>query len=437
MIDRARITIQAGNGGNGSASFRREKYVPKGGPDGGDGGRGGSVILEASNGLNTLQDYRYQKHYRAEDGGSGGQSRSFGRDGRDVVLKMPMGTLVYDDASGALLADLTQEGQQVVIAKGGRGGRGNVHFKSSTHRSPTFAEKGEPGEERALRLELKLLADVGLVGYPNAGKSTLLARTTAAEPRIASYPFTTLEPQLGVVTIGEGHVFVLADIPGLIEGASEGHGLGHEFLRHIERTRLLIHVVDAAGTDGRDPLADYLQINKELAAYSERLSGLPQLVALNKMDLPDARAAAEELTARLTADGREVFSISAATGEGVTRLMQAASQLLDRLPPPEATEVVFYAEEGDDTSIAREEGVYVVHGHGVERSVAMTDTENEEALMRLQRVLERQGLFDKLEANGVQEGDTVRIGELEFTYIPRVSGKGERRNAGRRNGGDV
>lgn len=418
FIDQVKIYVKAGDGGNGMATFRREKYVPHGGPSGGDGGRGGNVLLTVSPNVSTLLDLRYRKHYRAERGENGGSSNKHGKAGRDLVILVPPGTIVYDDDTGQPLADLTELEQTVIIAKGGRGGRGNARFATSTNQAPTFAEQGEPGEERNLRLELKLLADVGLVGFPNAGKSTLLAQVSAARPKIADYPFTTLTPNLGVVRVDE-QTFVMADIPGLIEGAHQGQGLGHEFLRHIERTRVILHVIDAAGLDGRDPLEDFHTINFELAQYAPELAERPQIVALNKMDLPEAQERAAALTSELQAMGHKVFSISAATGQNVLPMLRATVALLATAPPPPAIEIP-EIEEVDKPAlqVKVEEGVFVVEGRQVERRVAMTNLDNEEALLRLQHALRRFGVFAALQAAGVQEGDTVRIGDLEFEYVP-------------------
>ncbi|HWQ61988.1 MAG TPA: GTPase ObgE, partial [Negativicutes bacterium] len=307
FIDRAKIQVKAGDGGNGMSSFRREKYVPKGGPSGGDGGRGGDVILVVDPNLNTLIDFRYKRKFKAEAGENGQTSNCHGRQADDLYVKVPPGTVVRDEDSGEVIGDLTASGQELVAAKGGRGGRGNARFVNSIHRAPTFAERGEPGDERSLLLELKVLADVGLVGYPSVGKSSLLARVSAAKPEIAAYHFTTLTPVLGVVSVREGQSFVLADIPGLIEGAHEGKGLGHDFLRHIERTRIIIHVLDVSGLEGRDPIEDYHKINDELKMYSERLASRPQIVAANKMDLPEGRENYPRVAAFMAKEGREIY----------------------------------------------------------------------------------------------------------------------------------
>ncbi|MDI6906673.1 MAG: GTPase ObgE [Thermoanaerobacterales bacterium] len=420
FYDYAKVYVAGGAGGNGCVAFRREKYVPFGGPSGGDGGRGGHVIFRADEGLNTLIDFRYRKHFRAGRGRHGMGSRMTGRQGEDLVVKVPVGTLVRREDNGQVLADLTEHGQEAVIARGGRGGRGNVHFKSSTRQAPSFAEKGEPGEELTVVVELKLLADVGLVGFPNAGKSTILSRVSAARPKIADYPFTTLEPHLGVVRVDEGVSFVLADVPGLIEGAHAGAGLGHRFLRHIERTRVLIHVLDTAGSEGRDPLEDFRIINRELREYNPWLAERPQLIAANKMDLPGA----EENLLRLEdalGDIYEIFPVSAASGEGLERLMFRAAALLAAIPRDVSTVVTETGEappEDEDafSVYAEGDGKFVVRGRGVERRVAMTDLDNPEAVRYLQEALRRMGVEDALRSKGVKTGDTVHIGGFAFEY---------------------
>ncbi len=419
FVDRAKIFIKGGDGGNGMVAFRREKYVPLGGPDGGDGGRGGDVILQADSNLRTLLDFRYQQHLRAERGEHGLGGNKNGRSAKDLVVKLPLGTQVRDFESGRLLADLTVEGQTFIAAKGGRGGRGNARFSSPADKAPKYAEKGEPGAELWVLLELKMIADVGLVGFPNAGKSTFLSSVTAARPKIADYPFTTLSPNLGVVEVAGIEPFVIADIPGLISGAHEGVGLGHEFLRHIERTRLLIHLVDAAGVDGRDPLADYRQINEELRLYDQKLAKIVQVVAANKMDLPQAAEGLALLQQELGAE--HVMPISAATGQGVRELLRRVANLLAELP-----ETILLEEEPpvlspspDDEeiiTITRENEVFVLHGPKLEKLVAMTDFNNEDGVKRFQRIFRLRGHEDSLRAAGVKNGDTVRICNLEFTF---------------------
>jgi GTP-binding protein len=424
FIDRVKIQVKAGDGGNGMSSFRREKYVPKGGPSGGDGGRGGSVVLAVDDNLNTLIDFRYKRKFKADPGDPGQTSNMHGRGSEDLVIKVPPGTLVRDEATGELLADLVNPGEQAVIAKGGRGGRGNARFVNSVNRAPTFAEKGEPGEEKSLLLELKLLADVGLVGYPSVGKSSLLASVSAARPDIAAYHFTTLTPVLGVVSLDEGRSFVLADIPGLIEGAHEGKGLGHDFLRHIERTRIIIHVLDASGMEGRDPIEDYHKINDELRLYNEKLAGRPQIIAANKMDLPEAQENFPRIREYMEKQGHETVPISAATGEGVRDLMWQAFNALATAPAVLDTteELRAYKEavkEEEPAVIRRDDdGAYVVESKQLERLVAMTNFDDDEGVRRFQRIWRNLNIDEALRARGIKEGDTVRIRGMEFTFRP-------------------
>lgn len=422
FVDEVIIHVEAGRGGDGCASFRREKHVPRGGPDGGDGGRGGDVVMTADPMLTTLLDFRFKKDYKAERGGNGSGNRKFGKNGQDIALRVPVGTQITDLATGEVVADFVRPEQREVIARGGRGGRGNTHFVSSTHQTPRHAERGEPAEIHDLRLELKLLADVGLIGFPNVGKSTLISKVSAARPKIADYPFTTLVPNLGVVQVAPGKSFVMADIPGLIEGASEGAGLGHRFLRHVERTRMLVHVVDVSGLTMRDPREDFAIVNRELAAYNRRLADLPQLVALNKADMPGAREIVPDLRPRLEEQGYPVFEISALTGEGVQELLFALSRTLDEIPvpamPEAEQEVIRYrAPDEDRWEAAEEEGAYVVRGKSVERLVAMTDMNNEASVRRLQRILEKNGIVSRLRDLGAEDGDTVRIGDVEFDFL--------------------
>lgn len=422
FLDEVSIRVKSGRGGDGSASFRREKFVPRGGPDGGDGGRGGSVILEADESINTLVEFRSRRSYKAVSGTQGLGVQKSGKNGPDVVLKVPVGTLVFEEGREAPLFDLVLHGQRAVVAKGGRGGRGNMHFTSPTRQAPAFAEMGEPGEERGLRLELKLLADVGLLGFPNVGKSTLISQISAARPKIANYPFTTLIPNLGVVKVEEDS-FVVADIPGIIEGASEGAGLGHQFLKHVERTRLLVHILDVSGTTGRDPSEDYTILNRELAAYSERLAGLPQIVALNKMDVTGATGIAVEVKANLGSDV-PVFEMSAATGKGVREIVYHLAQRLREIPKPIVSPeavvetVLILAPEKETWEVTREEdGTWVVTGAPVEKLVAMTDLGRDEAVRKLHRQLKSRGVLEKLAEMGAEDGDSVRIGEVEFDYV--------------------
>lgn len=420
FYDTAKIYVKGGDGGNGCVAFLREKYVPDGGPAGGDGGRGGNVILKVDPGLRTLVDFRFQRHYRAERGQHGMGKNMHGKNGRDLILRVPPGTVVRDAATGEVIADLVHPGQEVVVARGGRGGRGNARFASPVNKAPRMAEKGEPGEERWLELELKLLADVGLVGFPNVGKSTIISRVSAARPKIADYPFTTLVPNLGVVRLDEGRSFVMADIPGLIEGAHAGAGLGHQFLRHTERTRLLVHVLDVSGSEGRDPLQDFEIVNRELALYDPNLAARPMVIAANKMDLPGARENLARLQEAL-GDKYEIFPLSALTGEGLSPFVYRLGELLEQLPtqttPSFSPQRVTRVKEESPFSIFREEGVFVVRGKEVERLVAMTDLDNEEAVQRLQRILNRLGLEEALREAGIREGDTVRIGKFEFVFV--------------------
>jgi GTP-binding protein len=427
LIDRARIFIHAGAGGNGSASFRREKFAPMGGPDGGDGGRGGDVRLVVKRNLNSLVDFQYNEKFLAEDGGAGRGSKLHGRNGKDIVIKVPPGTMIYDDATDELIADLTDEDETLILAKGGRGGLGNVHFKTSVRQAPRIAELGEPGLEMWLRLELRLIADVGLVGLPNAGKSTLLASTSEARPKIGDYPFTTLEPNLGVVQIGgrDGQTFVMADVPGLIEGAAEGVGLGHEFLRHVTRTKAIIHVLDAAGgLEGRDPLEDFETINKELEDYAHGLIEKPMLVALNKLDIPEAEENLPRLRKELADQGYRVFEISAATQSGVPELMKATAEILreaDMAPTPQKPQTrKLYTLEGVDerlwTVAKTSDGAFLVTGIGIERTTRMTNFDLEDAVNRFQRVLTNSGISEELERQGVRSGDTVTIADYELVW---------------------
>jgi GTP-binding protein len=417
FFDEAKVYVKGGNGGDGCIAFRREKYVPFGGPNGGNGGPGGDVILEVDPNLNTLIHFKKRSHFKAEPGGRGSGKNQQGKAGDDWVIPVPAGTVVYDADTDEFLADLTEPSQRFCVGRGGRGGRGNAAFASPTNQAPRLAEHGEPGQERWLRLEMKLIADVGLVGMPNAGKSTLLSVVSAARPKIADYPFTTLQPNLGVVTVDDYQTFVLADVPGLIEGASDGAGLGHQFLRHVERTRLLIHLLDGAATD---PLADFEAINRELAQFSERLAAKPQLAVLNKMDLLDAQAWWPLVQEAMRARGIEAYAISAVTGQGVRALMGRAFELLQSLPPePEPEEVAVFRPADEDESqfsIEAEEDGWRVRGVRVERIAAMTPFAVPEAAARFQRQLRAMGIEAALEAAGVAPGDVVRIGERELEW---------------------
>lgn len=422
FVDVAKIHIRAGNGGNGRVSFRREKYVPDGGPDGGDGGRGGSIVALASPSMRTLMDFRYKRKYVAEPGEDGGKKNMTGRSAEDLVIKVPQGTIIRDAETGKIIADLKDPHQKVVLARGGRGGRGNTHFKSSTRQAPSFAEQGTKGGERTIVFELKMLADVGLLGFPNVGKSTFLATTTKAQPKIANYHFTTLQPNLGVVEAIKGKSFVLADIPGLIEGAKDGVGLGLDFLRHVERTKLLIHVLDAAGSEGRDPYEDFTIINNEVFGFSKRLSTRKQVVAANKIDLIEDRAVLDELVQKLEADGVKVFLISAATGEGIEDLLNYVTTMLDTIEDePFIEEDEYYVEpinqeDPNEVIYFMDGDVYCVEGNFIDRILYSTNLTDIESLRRFQNVLKTRGVFDKLREMGCEDGDTVRIFELEFEF---------------------
>jgi GTP-binding protein len=415
FYDQTKIYVEAGSGGDGCVAFRREKYVPHGGPAGGDGGKGGDVLLYVDPHLNTLYRFSRKRHFRAERGEHGRGKDQHGAAGDDLRVPVPSGTVVYDADTDELLGDLTDSGQELVVARGGYGGRGNARFATSTNQAPRVAEHGMSGQKRWLRLELKLLADVGLVGVPNAGKSTLLAAVTAARPKIAPYPFTTLQPNLGVVVLDPQTEFVLADIPGLIEGASEGRGLGHEFLRHVERTRVLIHLLDGLSVD---PLADFVAINHELAAFGHGLDQKPQLVALNKMDMPEVQERWSEVRAALEAQGYSVLEISALAREGTRELMYQAAQMLTELPEdlPARELPVFRLGEDEGFAVEREGDGWRVRGTRIERLAAVTVWNLEEAVRRFQRTLERMGIAEALKEAGVQPGDTVHIGERELVW---------------------
>jgi GTP-binding protein len=415
FFDEAKIHVKAGDGGDGCVSFRREKYVPLGGPNGGKGGKGGNVYLVVDPNLNTLINFKKRSHFKAKRGSHGRGKNQTGKQGEDLTIAVPPGTVAYDTDTGQLLADLTRSGQRALIARGGRGGRGNAAFATSTNQAPRMAENGEPGQERWLRLELKLIADVGIVGVPNAGKSTLLAAVSAARPKIASYPFTTLEPNLGVVTVYDRD-FVMADIPGLIEGAHSGAGLGHQFLRHVERTRLLIHLLDGASAD---PLGDFEKINEELALFDPQLACKPQMVVLNKMDLPQTQELWPRIEREMKKLGLEATSISAVTSQGVSTLLRRVVDLLGSLPKeePVVEEVkIFRLEEEEPFSITQEEDGWRVRGSEIERVVAMTNWEYDEAVMRFQRILEAMGISAALEKAGIEIGDTVHIGDIELEW---------------------
>ena len=422
LIDSAKIFIKSGNGGNGAVSFHREKYIAAGGPDGGDGGKGGDIIFIVDEGIRTLADFRYKRQYKAEPGQDGGAANCTGRNAENLIVKVPPGTLVKDDETGMIIADLTKPGQAFIAAKGGKGGKGNQHFATSTRQVPNFAKTGDLGEEKWVRLELKLLADVGLIGYPNVGKSTILSMVSAAKPKIANYHFTTLDPNLGVVSIEEGSSFIIADIPGLIEGAHEGIGLGHEFLKHVERTKLLIHVVDVASIEERDPIKDFEVINEELEKYNPTLASKPQIVAANKTDIPQAAEHLGKFTKELEARGYKVFPISAATNSGLKELMYYVSKMLKKIPEivlvdESEQEVVYTNAEEKPYEIHVENGVYVVEGNWIRKVVGSTNINSYDSLQYFQRAIKKKGLIEALENAGISEGDTVKMYDIEFEYV--------------------
>ena len=425
FIDQARIYVKSGDGGDGVVRFRREKYVPAGGPAGGDGGRGGSIYFLVDEGLSTLMDFRYRRKFIASSGQAGQSKKMAGKDGDDLEIKVPPGTLVKDAKTGKVLLDLTIPNSRVLALPGGRGGRGNPHFTTATRQAPSFAERGEPGQELWVQLELKLLADVGLVGYPNVGKSTLLSVVSAARPKVANYPFTTLTPNLGVVSLEPGHAFVIADIPGLIEGAHTGVGLGMEFLRHIERTRLILHLVDAAGVDGRDPVDDYAKINQELRLYSEELADCPQILVANKADLPEASENLERLEELANANKQEFFIVSAATSQGTAALMRRCDLLIREMkkaaPAAEQVQQLILPKEEtppvDEYTIVRDNEDYVIEGAGLDRLLRRLDLNNPDTIVYLQNLFEKIGLYKSLAEMDIPEGATVRLGELEFEYM--------------------
>ena len=425
FADRAKIYVRSGKGGDGHVSFRREKYVPNGGPDGGDGGTGGSVIFEIDEGMNTLSDYRHVRKYCAEHGENGGKRNCTGKNGKDIVLKVPEGTVVKEAESGKVITDMSGNNRRYVLLTGGKGGNGNQHYATSTMQAPKYAQPGQPAKELDLLLELKVIADVGLVGFPNVGKSTFLSRVSNAQPKIANYHFTTLNPNLGVVDLDGAKGFVVADIPGLIEGASEGVGLGHEFLRHVERTKVMIHVVDAAGTEGRDPIEDIHAINKELALYSESLAKRPQVIAANKMDA--LYGDRDELMAKLEAEfgpmGYKIFPISAVSGEGIRELLYHVRHMLDEInEAPTIFEQEYDPEVlaiGDDpytVEYDEEADEYVVEGPKIEKMLGYTNLESEKGFVFFQKFLKETGILDELEKLEIKEGDTVRMYGLVFQY---------------------
>ena len=426
--DKVRIFIKSGKGGNGHVSFRRELYVPAGGPDGGNGGHGGDIILQVDKGLNTLGDFRHNSKYIAQSGEEGGKKRCTGKNGEDLIIKVPEGTVIYDDESGKVIADMSGDNMKETILKGGRGGKGNMNYATATMQAPQYAQPGQEAKELWVRLELKCIADVGLVGFPNVGKSTFLSRVTNARPKIANYHFTTLNPNLGVVDIDGGKGFVIADIPGLIEGASEGVGLGHQFLRHIERTKVIIHIVDAASTEGRDPIADIKAINAELEAYNPDLLKRPQVIAANKIDAiyddGSGTNPVELIKAAFEPEGIKVYPISAVTGQGVKELLYAVRELLDNFPD----DVVIFEKEFDVDELLDnsddnynvyidENGVFIVEGERIDKMLGYTNLESEKGFNFFQKFMKSSGAIDRLEELGIEEGDTVRVGDyLEFDY---------------------
>lgn len=422
FIDRTRVIVKAGDGGHGKSAFRREKFVPKGGPAGGDGGRGGDVVCIVDSNRNTLLDFRYHRKFQAKNGGNGDIKNQYGKNAETCFIKVPPGTIIKDEKTGEQIADLTEIGQMAVVAKGGRGGRGNAKFANAANRAPTFAEFGEPGEARNLILELKLLADVGLVGYPSVGKSSLVASCSAARPEIADYPFTTITPVLGVVRTDYEKSFVMADIPGLIEGAADGVGLGHDFLRHVERTKLILHIVDAAGIEGRDPVEDYAKINVELKKYSEKIARRTQVLVANKIDLPEAQENLPRLKELAAREGLKFFPISAATREGIKELIAYVGEWLEDYveePETEMGEKRYepMEEDPDHVTISRNDaGDFIVSGKALEKLVRMTNFSNDEAVRRFQYIWRIKGIDAKLIERGIKEGQTVRIGAMEFEY---------------------
>lgn len=427
FVDQVKVYVKGGDGGNGMVAFRREKYVPNGGPAGGDGGKGANVVFEVNEGLRTLMDFRYQRHFKAPRGEHGMSKNQHGKNAKDMIVKVPPGTVVTDADTGEVIADLTEHGQKAVIARGGRGGRGNTRFATPANPAPELSEHGEPGQERDVVLELKLLADVGLVGFPSVGKSTLLSVVSSARPKIAEYHFTTIVPNLGMVETEDGRSFVMADLPGLIEGAHSGVGLGHQFLRHIERTRVIVHVIDMAAVEGRDPFEDYMTINKELKEYNLRLTERPQIIVANKMDMPDAEGNLEKFKEQLEED-YPIFPISALTRQGLRDLLFAVADKLEETPEfplaheEEDTGVhrVLYKHEADQTEfvITRDPaGVFVVSGDAIEKLFKMTDFSRDESVRRFARQLRGMGVDDALREKGAKDGDTVKLLDYEFEFI--------------------
>lgn len=421
FIDQVSVYVKAGDGGNGMAAFRREKYVPKGGPAGGDGGNGGDVIFEVDEGINTLIDFRYNRHFKADRGENGMSKSKHGRNTEALVVPVPPGTVVYDEDTNELLADLTEHGQRAVIVKGGRGGRGNIRFATSKNPAPTLSENGEPGEERNIRVELKVIADVGLVGFPSVGKSTLLSVVSAARPKIADYHFTTLSPNLGVVDTEDGRSFVMADLPGLIEGAHEGVGLGHQFLRHVERTRLIVHLIDMASMEGRNPYDDYVKINEELKQYDDVLMEKKQIIVANKMDMPEAEENLAEFREKIGADV-DVIPISSFTRKGLDVLLYKIADTLDTIPKHTAviedTVVIEPKPQEKPFTVSRDDdGAFVLQGNEIEKLFKMTDFTTDEGVKRFARQIRHMGVDNELRKRGAQDGDAVRLLDFEFEFI--------------------
>jgi len=431
FVDKAKIYVKGGDGGDGIVAFRREKYVPEGGPAGGDGGKGGDVIFRVDEGLRTLMDFRYQKHFKAPRGEKGRNKSQNGANAENLIVRVPPGTVVMDDDTQEIIADLTRHGQEVVIARGGRGGRGNIRFATANNPAPEIAENGEEGEERWVVLELKVMADVGLIGFPSVGKSTLLSVVSAAKPKIAPYHFTTLTPNLGVVALEDGRSFVMADLPGLIEGAHEGVGLGHEFLRHVERTRVIVHVVDMAATDGRDPFEDWVKINEELRLYNAGLAERPQIIAANKMDMPEAAEHLEQFRRRLVEARKEaeIFPISAVSRQGIHELLYRVVDVLESIPeatPAEAADEIgerkvyrLEPKEENEFTIRRENDTFVVESPGIEKLIKRTNFGSREAVLRFARILRKMGIDQELRSRGAEDGQTIRIGDYEFEFVEK------------------
>lgn len=424
FVDVVKIYVKGGDGGNGQMSFKREKFVAEGGPSGGDGGKGGNVIFEVDEGLRTLLDFRYQRHFKASRGEHGRTKAQHGANADDMIVKVPPGTVVIDDDTKEVLADLTRHGQQVIVAKGGRGGRGNMRFATPANPAPGIAEKGEPGQERYITMELKVIADVGLAGFPSVGKSTLLSQVSKAKPKIADYHFTTLTPNLGVVDVGDGRSFVMADLPGLIEGAHLGAGLGHQFLRHIERTRVVVHVVDMAGVEGRDPYEDWVKINNELEQYYLKLLERPQIIVANKIDIPEALENLKEFKSKID-NKYEIYPVSAATGEGVKELLFAIANKLDEIPAEPLIEEVEHEErrvykhkaKDDEFVIRKENDIFVIESKSIEKLFKMTDFNHDDSVQRFARILRNMGVDNELRKMGAENGDSVRIADFEFEFV--------------------